>query len=62
MPKIKWNWHDMATLECGYCLYATTHTLKKLKKHNNVELRRPQFCYMMLIVKPFAKFNSTNGK
>lgn len=53
---MKWKFHKMATLECGYSLYGTTNTLTKLKKVNNGNLKTPQFCYLMLTIKPSLLF------
>lgn len=53
---MKWKFNKMATLECGYSLYGTTNTLTKLKKVNNENLKTPQFCYIMLTVRPSLLF------
>ncbi len=49
---MKWKFHKMANLEFGYSLYGTTNTLAMIKGVNNEDLKTPQFCYLMLTIKP----------
>ena len=53
---MKWKFHKMGNLECGYALYKTTSTLTSLKGVDNAGLKTPQYCYLMLTVKPLMKF------
>lgn len=55
---MKWRFHEMATLECGYSLYKTTRTLELLKKVDDKDLRMPQFCFIMLTIKPSVLLSS----
>ena len=49
---MKWKFHKMANLEFGYSLYGTTNTLAIIKGVSNEDLKTPQFCYLMLTIKP----------
>ena len=50
------KFHKMANLEFGYSLYGTTNTLAMIKGVNNEDLKTPQFCYLMLTIKPSMVF------
>lgn len=51
---MKWKFHQMAVLECGYSLYGVTNTLKQLKMMSGKDIGIPQFCYVMLTIRPFV--------
>mgnify|MGYP003835587229 CR=1 FL=1 len=50
--KMKWKFHPLAVLECGYAVYSMTETLKQVKQVNGTDLKTPQFGYIMLTIKP----------
>ncbi len=54
--KLKWKFNQMAELECGYSIYGTTNTLEQIKNINSEDLKIPQFCYVMLTIKPSLWF------
>ncbi|MDA3892587.1 MAG: alginate export family protein [Salinivirgaceae bacterium] len=55
--KLNWDFYSGATFECGYSFYNLTETLKQVKNVNNENLRFPQFCYLMITIKPSAWIN-----
>lgn len=54
--RLKWEFHQMATLECGYSIFGYTKTLEQLKEVNGENLKTPQFCYITITIKPLVVF------
>ncbi len=55
--KLKSKIYNIAELEFGYSIYGMTNTLKQLKDVEGLNLKTPQFCYIILTVSPSVLIN-----
>lgn len=49
---VKWHFHQRAVLQCGYSVYNTSSTLKRIKEQDGTSIKQPGFMYVMVTVKP----------